>query len=86
VTQQGITEQLITLIESPAVTQPVIARAYSAALSYPDVRWSEVNAAILKRYRLSGLTRIKEMAWKITETYEEVLAEMRAGTYRRSGV
>jgi len=85
VTRPWITEQLISLVESPAVTQPVIARAYSAALSYSGVRWSEVNAAILRRYKPSGLTRIKEMAWKITETYEEVLDEMRAETYRRSG-
>jgi hypothetical protein len=38
-------------------------RSEAAGVDNPD--WSAINGAILKRWKMSGLERIKKIAWKI---------------------
>lgn len=47
------------------ITQASIALTYALALrSGEKTDWEKVNGEILKRWRFSGLERIKRMAWK----------------------
>jgi hypothetical protein len=45
--------------------QAVIAEDYAEIiLSGEEVDWPNINAAIIKRWSLSGLRRVKAMAWR----------------------
>ena len=50
-------------------TQPMVAKTYSLALrseaagqDTPD--WTRINRAIITRWSMSGLERVKKMAWR----------------------
>jgi hypothetical protein len=45
-------------------TQAEVIPYYATLLSQHGVRWSELNAAIISRWSLSGLKRIKREAWR----------------------
>jgi hypothetical protein len=62
------TNELVDVIADRGLKQKDIARLYSCALSIPCVDWYLVNRAILARYSMSGLQRIKDLAWKIHES------------------
>lgn len=55
-------------IENRKIGQKSIAQTYAIlirkSLGGKIVDWPRINKEILKRYLLSGLTRIKELAWK----------------------
>ena len=59
------TSTLLDEIATPTLYQRDVAQSYALALALPkaDVDWRKVNAAIIKRWSLSGLARIKELAW-----------------------
>jgi hypothetical protein len=63
------TKALISAIADNSNTQRDIAKKYQAAFyTIPDIDWHKINIAIAKRWpSKSGLTRVKEMAWKIYE-------------------
>lgn len=57
------TEVLLNEIKQ-GLTQKQIASTYGLALrSSDETDWARVNAAIVARWSLSGLERIKEAAW-----------------------
>ncbi len=58
------TPHLIREIAMPEMKQRDIASTYGLALrSSCETDWSTVNAAIVERWSVSGLERIKEAAW-----------------------
>lgn len=62
------TEALIAEVLNRNNTQMRVAEHYAAALrNYFDMDWKAVNEAILTRWKMSGLVRIKEWAWAINE-------------------
>ena len=59
------TKTLLVEISLPEMKQPDIALTYALALrSSAHVDWSAVNRAIIERWSVSGLERIKKLAWK----------------------
>lgn len=55
-------------LADPRCTRRNVAQSYAAVMRYtPDADWGAINAAILERYRPSGLEFIKQEAWKINE-------------------
>ena len=59
------TGALLAQITGKRTRQADVARAYAVALrSGEPVRWSDVNEAIIARWSLNGLQRIKAMAWE----------------------
>jgi hypothetical protein len=58
------TRVLLNEIASKEMYQRDVAKTYALALrsSYPT-DWAKVNAAIIARWSISGLDRIKNMAW-----------------------
>ena len=51
-------------ISNKQFKQRSIAKTYALAMrSSEPVDWSKVNAAIIERWSVSGLDRIKKMAW-----------------------
>jgi hypothetical protein len=62
------TETLLEEINVLKLTQEDVAITYALALRDRDnVDWPRVNAAIVERWSLSGLKRIKRVAWKKAE-------------------
>ena len=62
------------------VTQKDIAQTYRLALrSSEDIDWGKINKAIVKRWSLSGLKRIKETAWS-GKCFEENGGKIKDGT------
>jgi hypothetical protein len=58
------TEVLLREIGMKEIKQKDIACTYSLALRSSDpTDWKSVNEAIVKRWSMSGLNRIKDMAW-----------------------
>jgi len=58
------TQVLLREIAMPKVRQKDISATYALALRSSDpTDWKSVNEAIIKRWSLSGLKRIKDMAW-----------------------
>lgn len=57
-------EQVILNEIKQGLTQKQIAQSYALGLrsSWPT-DWAKVNAAIIERWSVSGLNRIKKMAW-----------------------
>ena len=65
------TNVLLSELKNPKITQKGIAKTYTLALDSSErTDWTRVNAAIIEKWSLSGLKRIKEMAWKIIEMPE----------------
>ncbi len=55
---------LLEEIADSAITQKSLASTYRLALrSGEEINWGIVNRAIIKRWSLSGLKRVKKMAW-----------------------
>jgi len=63
---------LLNEIEELKLTQPHVAQTYAFAIdSGKDIDWQKVNDAIINRWSLSGLERVKKMAWEMLENKEE---------------
>jgi len=60
------TNYLLQEIANKQFNQKDIAMTYAMALAQKTetVDWKKVNHAILDRWSMSGLKRVKEMAWK----------------------
>ena len=63
------TQSILDEIARPGSTQASIAAFYREGIraslgDHRFVDWPTVNAALLKRYKPSGLNRIKALAWK----------------------
>jgi len=59
---------LINEISMPEIHQKNIAKTYALAImSSEKIDWKVVNKAIISRWSISGLERIKKMGWKIIE-------------------
>ncbi len=59
------TQEIVEAVEDRANRQVDIAELYKSGLmsdSPPD--WIVVNVAIMERWSLGGLTRIKKIAWR----------------------
>lgn len=56
---------LLDEIKDKRLKQINIAQTYSLALrsSEKDINWKKINIAIIDRWSLSGLLRIKRLAW-----------------------
>jgi hypothetical protein len=71
---QDFTDDLLALIGPDCARRDVVP-LYATALLYEcfarpaaaQTRWSDVNKAIIARWSLSGLTWIKQRAWKDAE-------------------
>ena len=62
---------LLAEIEDTRLKQADVALTYAMALvssEHNAVNWAKVNQAIMDRWSLAGLKRVKEMAWKRVET------------------
>ena len=60
------TNVLLNEISNKEIKQKDVALTYMLALRSSDkTDWKLVNEAIIMRWSLSGLKRIKDMAWKI---------------------
>lgn len=70
--------QLLAEIASPAMKQRDIISTYGLALRTVDlVDWPKVNRAIVTRWSLSGLARIKASAWQRHE-HQQLEAQLAA--------
>jgi hypothetical protein len=70
--------QLLADIADPSLLRDDIAKTYAVALwasEEPD--WPKVNEAIIARWSLSGLSWIKNRAWKYATFKLEIVAEDR---------
>ena len=55
---------ILSELKHKEITQRDIAQTYALAIKSPeDIDWAKINKAIIERWSLSGLKRIKEMAW-----------------------
>jgi len=64
----GCTETLLKEIANRWTTQPQLALTYALALKAATkgkerIDWKKINEAIIKKWSLSGLKRVKELAW-----------------------
>lgn len=59
-----IEAELLAVIADRSKTQAHAAHAYSQLIGQP-VDWKAVNRAIIDRWSVSGLNRVKERAWKL---------------------
>lgn len=60
------TKTLLTEIQDRRMYQKDVALTYAMAIeSNDDTDWRTVNEAIIKRWSMSGLERVKKMAWKL---------------------
>jgi hypothetical protein len=66
--REFFTHVLLAKIEDKECHQADIATTYSAAISIEGMPWGAINNAIICRWSISGLNRIKTMAWKERET------------------
>ncbi len=58
------TEQLLRDINEYKLTQKEVAQNYALSIcSIYETDWVEVNAAIVERWSMAGLVRIKNIAW-----------------------
>ena len=57
---------LLEEIEDRRLHQRDIAATYALAINtYDEVDWRRVNTAIIDRWSMSGLQRVKAMAWRL---------------------
>jgi hypothetical protein len=58
------TETMLREIAHPSIRQKHVAQSYALAIrsSYPT-DWAVINRAIIARWSVSGLERIKNLAW-----------------------
>jgi len=60
----GAEQILLEEIANPAMKQADIILTYALALNTPEpTDWRKVNEAIIQRWSISGLRRIKDAAW-----------------------
>lgn len=58
--------QLLGEIADGRMTQKDVAATYALAMTNSDeIDWAVVNRAIIDRWSMSGLRRIKELAWRL---------------------
>jgi hypothetical protein len=53
-------------IQDTAFTQKMIAKTYALSMASGEcdsIDWARVNGAIVQRWSVSGLERVKELAW-----------------------
>ncbi len=65
-------DDCIKCIKNKSIKQKTLIFEYALLLTQniPHLfNWSKVNRTILDRYKVSGLERIKEGAWKIHDQY-----------------
>lgn len=56
--------KLYAVIEDPNGTVVQAARVYKTMLLHPrSYEWREINTAIIERWSVTGLERIKQLAW-----------------------
>jgi hypothetical protein len=67
---------LLYVIRDGGCRRQDVAQTYAAAIVYaPDaVEWATVNAAIIERWSVSGLSWIKSRAWKLAQAHPHYLA------------
>ena len=58
---------LLEEVNDQRLHQRDVAATYALAMSTPGVDWKRVNKAIIERWSLAGLQRVKTMAWKLRE-------------------
>lgn len=59
-------QRLLTLILDPGATKAAVSCAYAGAIASPvEVDWPTVNRAIINRWSVASLIRIKKVAWEI---------------------
>lgn len=62
-------QKLYAVIEDPNGTVVQAARVYKKMILRPkSYDWPAINAAIIERWSVTGLERIKQLAWSPTET------------------
>ena len=60
------TQTILNELEHREITQKSVALTYALAIrSREATDWAAVNQAIISRWSVSGLERIKKMAWKL---------------------
>ena len=65
-------EQIIYMeLANKDITQSNIAITYSYLLTSGCSDWLKLNTAIIDKWSLSGLQKIKKMAWKIASGRDE---------------
>ena len=47
------------------MTQKEVATQYARLLPFNEAPWIEINAAIISRWNMAGLKRIKKLAWTL---------------------
>lgn len=62
--KEFFTHILLAKIEDKECHQADIAYTYSVAIPIEGIPWESINNAIICRWSISGLNRIKKMAWK----------------------
>ena len=73
------TNVLLSELKYPKVTQKRIAKTYALALGSSErTDWARVNRAIIERWSISGLKRIKEMAWS-GKCFDDILPASEKG-------
>jgi len=60
------TQQLLDVIAYRENIQKDVVAVYAWGLQRGDIDWKIVNEGIIERWSVSGLRRIKDMAWKGT--------------------
>ena len=65
----NVTATLTNAIANPGITRRYIAGLYaiSLRLDFGQTDWETVNHAIIERWSLSALKRIKKLAWQAIE-------------------
>ena len=64
-------ETLLQEIRNKRFKQKDVALTYAMAIQSSEPKnWKEINDAIIERWSLSGLERIKRVAWKKIEAHD----------------
>lgn len=63
-TAEALESVIMYEVADKSMTQKDVAQSYSLAMdSGESIDWAKVNAAIVTRWSVSGLNRVKNMAW-----------------------
>ena len=63
--EKELAEVVVAIARRERITQKEAATYYAALILAKNETWTELNDAIKCRWSVSGLKRIKTMAWKI---------------------
>jgi threonine synthase len=63
----NVSQTILAEIADQKFKQRHVATTYALAIKSPEpIRWEEINQAIINRWSVAGLERIKTMAWALT--------------------